>query len=143
MNRMAGRRPPEVYLQQVRMGTRQVTTMKIQGEVLVRVHRDWDGWHSAEVRLRDLQDIQWLQPAHAPHQLLHGFVLCNRLVSGEIPHNCDSRSGPHLLCVCVLKRHAIATTYAELVRRASRLTDRERTASRAALAADHRSRLGV
>lgn len=93
--------------------------MKTQAEVLVRVHRDWDGWHSAEVRLHDIQDVQWFQPHHAPHQMLYGFVPCTRIVSGEIPHACDRKSAPHLLCVCVLKKHAIDTTYAELVRRAS------------------------
>ena len=117
--------------------------MKTHEELLVRVHGDWDGWHSAEVRLRDLRDVQWFRPVHAPHEILHGFVPCTRLVSGEIPHACDRSSAPHLLRVCVLKRHAIATTYAELVRRAERISERARTASRAALAADHRSRLGV
>jgi hypothetical protein len=36
--------------------------MRAEEETLVRVHREWRDWQSAEVRLTDLHDIHWLQP---------------------------------------------------------------------------------
>jgi hypothetical protein len=92
--------------------------MKTQDELLVRVHREWDSWRSAEVRLCDLRGVHWLQPGHAPHPIVHGFVSCTSIVGGELPHDCEHSSAPHTVRVCVLKRHAIPAVYAELVRQA-------------------------
>jgi len=87
-------------------------------DLLIRVQSEWNGWRSAEVRLRDLDRIHWFQPHHAPHPLLHGYVSCANIVSGGIPHDCDGRTPSHRLLVCILKRHALPTAYAELARRA-------------------------
>jgi hypothetical protein len=84
--------------------------------LLIRVHREWRGWRSAEVRFGDLRDIHWLQPSGAPHSLIHAYVSCTAMVTGEIPHDCDGTSAPHRLLVCVLKRHALPSAYATLVR---------------------------
>jgi hypothetical protein len=92
--------------------------MERPNEVLIRVHREWNGWQSAEIRLRDLEDVQWLQPNGAPHPLVHGYVNCTRTMSGVLTHDCNRRTAPHRLLVCVLKRHTIPTAYAELARRA-------------------------
>jgi len=85
---------------------------------LIRVHAHWDDWRNADIRLADLRDVHWLQPARAPHALVHGYISCSSIVSGEIPHDCDRRSAPHQLLVCVLKRHTVPPVYAELARRA-------------------------
>jgi hypothetical protein len=85
---------------------------------IIRVYRSWDGWQNAEVRVGHIKRVHWLQPDRAPHHLLHGFVSCADLISGQIPHECDGASAPHDLLVCVLKRHVVPTTYEELVRRA-------------------------
>src|SRR5262249_36829408 len=77
-----------------------------------------NGWQSAEVRLGDLRDVHWLQPDHAPHELVHAQVSCAAIVSGQIPHACDPGSAPHELRVCVLKKHVVPTAYSELVRSA-------------------------
>lgn len=94
--------------------------MEPQNELLIRVHREWHGWRSAEVRFSDLRDIHWSQPVGAPHSLIHAYVSCTDLVTGDIPHDCDGRSTPHRMLVCVLKRHAIPSAYAALVRDADR-----------------------
>jgi hypothetical protein len=86
--------------------------------MLIRVHAQWDEWRNADVRLADLRDVQWLQPARAPHALVHGYISCSSIVTGDIPHHCDRPSAPHQLLVCVLKRHTIPHIYAELARRA-------------------------
>jgi hypothetical protein len=92
--------------------------MQAGDEALIRVHAEWDGWQSAEVRMRDLQDVHWLQPNDAPRRFVHAFISCSAIVSGDIGHRCETASAPHRLLVCVLKRHATAGAYDELVRRA-------------------------
>ena len=58
------------------------------GELVV-VQRDWSAWRTAMVRLTDLENIHWSQPSGAPRPLIHASVCCNKLVSGEIAHDCD------------------------------------------------------
>jgi hypothetical protein len=94
-----------------------------QGEMLIRVQSAWNGWRSADIRLRDLRDVHWFQPNQAPRELVHGYVSCSAIAAGEIPHECVQQSVPHRLLVCILKRHTIPTVYAELARRA----DQQRT----------------
>jgi hypothetical protein len=92
--------------------------MEPMSKILIRVQAEWNGWKSAEIRLGDLEDVHWLQPDRASHAFIHGYVHCTQVVSGDLPHNCNPRSEPHRLLVCVLKRHTISTAYAELARRA-------------------------
>lgn len=87
-------------------------------ETLIRVHRDWNGCRTAEVRSGDLEQIHWFQPRGAPRPLVHGFVSCASTVSGDIPHECNRDDAPHRLVVCVLKKHTVLSVYAELTRRA-------------------------
>lgn len=87
-------------------------------EALIRVHREWNGCRTAEIRLGDLKQIHWFQPSGAPRPLLHGYVSCAGFASGDIPHECNHVNAPHQLLVCVLKKHTLATVYVELVQRA-------------------------
>jgi hypothetical protein len=72
----------------------------------IAVQREWNGWRTAMVRVTDLQDIHWLQPNGAPRPLIHAYVSCTKIQSGDISHDCHSTSPPHSLLVCVLKSHA-------------------------------------
>jgi hypothetical protein len=92
--------------------------MEGRDEMLIRVQSEWNGWRHAEVRLSDLHNVHWFQPGQAPHPLVHGYISCTKLVTGDVPHDCDRASVPHRLLVCILKRHAIPGVYAELARRA-------------------------
>jgi len=101
-----------------------ITNARAEGTVLhedfvVNVHDRWNGCHGADVRLGALRLVQWHRPDRAPHEMVHGYVLCTDIISGQIPHECDHRT-PHHLFVCVLKKHATAMVYDELVRRAER-----------------------
>jgi hypothetical protein len=87
-------------------------------EMLVWVQREWNGWQTAAVRLADLRDIHWFQPPRAPRPLLHGYVSCASLTSGEIPHDCERSESPHTLLVCVLKSHQLPSVFTEMARRA-------------------------
>ena len=82
--------------------------------VLIRVYQEWDGWKNAEVRLEDLENPHWFQPSRAREALLHAYLKCTLIVSGEIPHECEDGSTPHRLRVCLLKRHIGAAIYEKL-----------------------------
>jgi len=99
-----------------------ITNARAEGTVfhddlVVNVHDRWNGCHGADVRVGALRLVQWHRPDRAPHEMVHGYVLCSDIISGQIPHECDHRT-PHQLFVCVLKKHATAMVYDELVRRA-------------------------
>jgi hypothetical protein len=85
---------------------------------LIRVQIEWNGWRSAEVPLSELEDLHWFRPHDAPQRLLYGYVSCESLMNGTVPHDCDRVSGPHRLHVCVLKKHVVPSAYAEMARRA-------------------------
>ena len=97
--------------------------MRAYDGMLIRVHSEWNGWRNAEVRFGDLREVYWFQPNGAPQAIVHGYISCSNIVTGDVPHDCDRRSAPHRLLVCLLKKHAIPTVYAELARRA----DEQRT----------------
>jgi len=86
------------------------------------VAADWNDWRSANARLSDLRDIHWHQPQRAPQPMIHAYLSCANIVSGDLPHQCDRSSTPHLIRVCVLRSHNVASAYAELVRRAGQAT---------------------
>lgn len=87
-------------------------------DALAVVQREWNGWRTAMIRVADLRDVHWRQPPGAPRPLLHATVRCDRLLSGDIAHDCDTKSGPHDVVVCLLKRHSSPGVFEALSRRA-------------------------
>jgi len=113
--------------------------MPIETDVVIRVHREWAGWQSAEIRLRDLEDVHWHRPAGAPHALIHGFVSSAMLTGGDISGDANPASTPVRTLVCVLKRHCTPTTFAQLARRADHAASRSSSSARDA----RRLRFGI
>lgn len=89
-----------------------------QEDVLIRVHDSWSGWRSAEVALSDLEDVHWSQPPGAPHPMIHAFVRAACVKNGDLLGDRDAKAMRHVILVCVVKRHTVATAYAVLARRA-------------------------
>lgn len=87
------------------------------GALLVVVQRDWNGWRKALAPLHALEDIHWHQPQGAPKPLVHGYVSCRALMSGDVPHECHG-SEPHRLRVCVLRQHTVPSLFELLTARA-------------------------
>ena len=85
----------------------------------VVVHREWNGWRNAMVRLAQLREVRWVQPPGAPRPLIHAQVNCGDVHSGDLQHDCEPASAPHPLLVWVLKSHSAPLVFAELARRAS------------------------
>lgn len=96
--------------------------MRADASTLVIVQREWDGWRTAQVRLGDLEDVHWFQPPRAPRALIHAYVTCSSIVSGELPHECRPDAHPHRLLVCVIKTHTAPWIYDELASRANSRT---------------------
>lgn len=101
--------------------------MATDSPTLIRVHSVWYGWRSAEVCADALTDVHWRQPAGAPHRLIHAYIACATIETGDIPHECCDRSS-HRLLVCVLKRHTPPSVFAALMRRADAYDARPRHA---------------
>lgn len=85
--------------------------------MLVVVQREWNGWRKALAPLGSLEDVHWHQPQGAPKPLLHGYVSCRSLMSGDVPHDCDGTT-PHRLLVCVLRQHTVPSLFDLLASRA-------------------------
>ena len=83
------------------------------------VQREWNGWRTAVARLIDLEGLHWRQPDGAPRPLVHAHVLCTKVQSENLTHDCDAASAPHRLLVCVLKCHTAPGVFALLSQRAS------------------------
>ena len=69
--------------------------------------------------LTDLHDIHWHQPPGAPRPLIHAYLSCSKLQSGNLLHDCEPMSAPHQLLVCLLKSHTAPWVFEDLARRAS------------------------
>jgi len=87
------------------------------GQSAVIVQRDWNGWHTATVRLDDLEQVHWQRPSGAPRPLIHAYVECARLRPGAVPHDCVEDT-PHRVLGCVLRQHTAPAVFEELARRA-------------------------
>jgi hypothetical protein len=92
--------------------------MKPYDDCGICVTADWNDWRTAHARIGDLRDVHWHQPRRAPQQMLHAYVSCANIV-GALSHPCEGTSAPHQIRVCVVRRHNVASVYAELARRAS------------------------
>jgi hypothetical protein len=91
---------------------------ELRASDLVPVQRTWNDWHTAMVRLDDLDNVHWCWPTGAPRALIHAYVACSRLACGELPHDCEPTSTPHRLLVCLLKSHVSRHVFEYLSQRA-------------------------
>jgi hypothetical protein len=92
--------------------------MRLDDDAAISITAPWNGWRSAQVRLGALREPHWYQPAGAPKPLLHVYVSCTSISSGELTHVCDPASAPHRFRACILKSHNMPAVYAELASRA-------------------------
>lgn len=85
-------------------------------DVIVRVHREWNGWRYADVPLATLEGVHWFQPARAPRPLVHAFVPPEIFSAVD---RAGERPGPSRCRVCVLKEHVLLSAYEALRQRAA------------------------
>jgi hypothetical protein len=84
----------------------------------VVVQRAWSDWRTAVVHITELEDIHWFQPAGAARPLIHAYVWCDKIISGNLSHDCFRSPGPHRLLICLLKSHTAPCVYEALAERA-------------------------
>ena len=87
--------------------------------ITLKVVGQWNGWRTANIHVADLEDVHWFRPSGAPKALLHGYLLCSKIIDGEIPHDCVRTTQPHRVLVCILKSHTVSGLYGELAVRAN------------------------
>jgi hypothetical protein len=92
------------------------TTVAATTQVVVQ--RDWSGWRKAMAPFAALENVHWHQPAGAPRPLIHAYVSCRDLISGDVPHECTGHA-PHKLLVCILRQHTAPSVFQTLVERAN------------------------
>jgi hypothetical protein len=88
---------------------------RLDGELEVTVQREWNGWRTSRVKLRELRDIHWFQPAGAPRPLIHACVAAPAMTPRDASHQ-DGATAAEVVRVCVLKRHVAAHVFQELAR---------------------------
>jgi hypothetical protein len=90
----------------------------------VTVRRQWNDWRHATVRIKDigglhLSDTSGGVHARSPRAFLHGYVLCDSFIDGEVAHSCRHGSGPHNIKVCIVQKDNTKQVYAALKAAAS------------------------
>lgn len=81
------------------------------GEI-VQVRRQWDDYRIAKYRIDDISGLHWSDEsggvrASAPRAFIHGYVLCNGMIEGELAHSCSHGPPPHQVKVCITKKKGV------------------------------------
>jgi hypothetical protein len=91
----------------------------MRDDSLVAVRGRWDEWRTAQVSMSQLHDLFWMQPSGTARPILHAYVSCDDVVTGEIPHRCGDGTARHRLLVCVLRKDVTPSMHATLERLAT------------------------
>jgi hypothetical protein len=47
--------------------------------------------------------MQLVSPEPGAAPLVHGYISCTDIISGDFPHDCERTGAPHQRLVCVIK----------------------------------------
>jgi hypothetical protein len=78
-------------------------------ERIIEVRQEWNDWRIATYRLRDVSELRWAwrgggSKRRTPQPFVHGYVMCNAMIRGELAHMCPHGEPPHRLKVCLTKK---------------------------------------
>ena len=84
------------------------TSRRCDGAV-VEVRRQWNDRRIATYRLTDISELRWSSRGgglkwRTPQPFVHGYVMCDARIAGELAHSCPHGVAPHRLKVCLLKK---------------------------------------
>jgi hypothetical protein len=76
---------------------------------IVQVRRQPTDWGVAQYRRSDDSGLHWTDisggvGATLTHPFVHGYVLCDAMISGGVAHSCRHGPAPHSILVCLLKK---------------------------------------
>ena len=76
---------------------------------VVKVRRQWNDYRIAIFDIDKVTGLHWDNEsggvhATAPQYFVHGYVMCNAMISGELAHSCSHGEGPHRIKVCLTKK---------------------------------------
>jgi hypothetical protein len=76
---------------------------------VLNVRRQPADWRVAQYDRAHVSGLHWIDvsggvSATLTHSFVHGYVLCNAMISGELAHSCRHGPPPHSVLVCLLKK---------------------------------------
>jgi hypothetical protein len=76
---------------------------------ILSVRRQPTDWRAAQYDRAQVAGLHWRDVsggvnASLPHPFVHGYVLCNAMISAELPHSCRHGPPPHSVLVSLLKK---------------------------------------
>jgi hypothetical protein len=76
---------------------------------VIEVRREWNDWRIATFRLRDVSELRWSwrgggTKRRTPQPFVHGYVMCNELLAGDLAHACPQGAAPHRIKVCLTRK---------------------------------------
>jgi hypothetical protein len=76
---------------------------------VVEVRQEWNDWRIATYRLGDVSELRWGWRGggtrrRTPQPFVHGYVMCNVRIGGELAHVCAQGEPPHRLKVCLTRK---------------------------------------
>src|SRR6187200_437034 len=74
----------------------------------VKIRRQWNDWHIAEVDFTKLSNIAWDRYSDrvnvaAPQYFIHAYIWCDEYDDHELAHSCQHGKGPHNIKICITK----------------------------------------
>jgi hypothetical protein len=77
-------------------------------DAVVEVRQEWNDWRIATYRLHHVSELRWSSRGggtkrRTPQPFVHGYVMCNEKIGGELAHVCPLGGAPHRLKVCVTR----------------------------------------
>jgi hypothetical protein len=77
-------------------------------DAVLNVRRQPGDWRTAEYHWKDVRDLHWTSTgggvrANLPHPHVHGYVMCNAMIRGELAHSCEHGPPPHEILVCITR----------------------------------------
>lgn len=80
----------------------------LQDDPVINVRRHWQSYQSASYRLSSIESLHWSAYSggvvrRAPREFLHGYVMCDGQIGGEVAHSGIHGPCPHRIKVCIVK----------------------------------------
>lgn len=86
-------------------------TAVITGDTVVWVRRQWDGHDGAAYRLADVSGFHMSSTGairnfrgSSPRPMVHGYVMCDAELEGELAHSCEHGPPPHNVNVTIVAK---------------------------------------